>query len=83
MKEYEREIKNFLTGLRSDYPNPPKNYFSVEIEDRLEQVKANILQTQEAIKFDNEYLRDIDLSWINAGKAIYRNWLGLLLNSKP
>ena len=83
MKEYEREIKNFLSGSRSDYPNPPKNYFSVEIEDRLEQVKANILQTREAIKFDNEYLRDIDLSWINAGKTIYRNWSGLLLDSKP
>ncbi|HIF20032.1 MAG TPA: homoserine O-succinyltransferase [Gammaproteobacteria bacterium] len=83
MKEYEREIKNFLAGLRSDYPNPPKNYFSVEIEDRLEQVKANIQQTQEAIKFGDEYLRDIDLSWIHAGKTIYRNWLGLLLDSKP
>ena len=82
MKEYEREIKNFLSGSRSDYPNPPKNYFSAVTEDKLEQVKADILQTQEAIKFDNEYLRDIDLSWINAGKTIYRNWLGLLLDSR-
>ena len=82
MKEYEREIKNFLSGSRSDYPNPPKNYFSAETESRLEQVKADTLNTQEFIKFDNEYLHDIDLSWIDAGKTIYSNWLGLLLDSR-
>ena len=82
MKEYEREIRNFLSGSRSDYPDPPKNYFSAEIENKLEQVKANTLQTREPIKFDDEYLHDIDLSWIEAGKTIYRNWLGLLLDSK-
>ena len=82
MKEYEREIRDFLSGSRSDYPDPPKNYFSAEIESRLQQVKADILQTREAIKFDDEYLHDIDLSWIEAGKTIYRNWLGLLLDSK-
>ena len=61
---------------------PPKNYFSAEIESRLEQIKADTLNTQKVIKLDDEYLHDIDLSWIDAGKTIYRNWLGLLLDSK-
>ena len=78
LKEYEREIKNYLAGQRADYPQMPDNYFSQETLPRLNQERTTILQDQEFDRFDNRCLENIDLSWIETGKILYRNWLCLL-----
>ena len=82
LKEYEREIKNYLSGERPDYPEVPENYFSDLTVGRLGQEKKNILDNKQFDSFDNSVLEDIDLSWIETGMILYKNWLSLLSKRK-
>ena len=82
LKEYEREIKNYLSGQRSDYPEVPENYFSNLTVSRLDEEKKNILDNKEFNSFDNSALEDIDLGWIETGNTLYKNWLSLLSKRK-
>ena len=82
LKEYEREIKNYLSGQRQDYPEVPENYFSDLTVGKIGQQKKNILDNKQFDSFDNSVLEDIDLSWIETGMILYKNWLSLLSKRK-
>ena len=82
LKEYEREIKNYLSGQRSDYPEVPENYFSNLTVSRLDEEKKNILNNKEFNSFDSFALEDIDLGWIETGNTLYKNWLSLISKRK-
>ena len=82
LKEYEREIKNYLSGQRPDYPEVPENYFSNLTVSRLDEEKKNILDNKEFNSFDSSALEDIDLGWIETGNTLYKNWLSLLSKRK-
>ena len=78
LKEYQREINNFVSGSRVDYPPLPNNYFSSSQIKKLEELKQNLLSDPKDISLDESLISDIDLDWQRAGKAIYRNWLNSL-----
>ena len=82
LKEYEMEIKNYLSAQRPDYPEVPENYFSDLTVSRLDEEKKNILDNKEFNSFDSSALEDIDLSWIESGSTLYKNWLSLLSKRK-
>ena len=82
LKEYEREIKNYLSGQRPDYPEVPENYFSNLTVSRLDEEKKNILDNKEFSSFDSSAIEDIDLGWIETGNTLYKNWLSLLSKRK-
>ena len=75
LKEYQREINNFVSGSRVDYPPLPNNYFSSSQIKKLEELKQNLLSDPKDISLDESLISDIDLDWQRAGKTIYRNWL--------
>ena len=78
LKEYQREINNFVSGSRVDYPPLPNNYFSSSQIKKLEELKQNLLSDPKDISLDESLISDIDLDWQGAGKTIYRNWLNSL-----
>jgi len=78
LKEYQREINNFVSGSRADYPPLPNNYFSSSQIKKLEELKQNLLSDPKDISLDESLISDIDLDWQRAGKTIYRNWLNSL-----
>ncbi len=82
LKEYEREIKNYLSDQRPDYPEVPENYFSDLTVNRLNEEKKNILSNKQFDSFDNNVLKGIDLRWIETGMTLYKNWLRLLIKRK-
>ena len=75
LKEYQREINNFVSGNRVDYPPSPNNYFSGSQIKKLEELKQNLLSDPKDISLDESLISDIDLDWQRAGKTTYRNWL--------
>ena len=75
LKEYQREINNFVSGNRVDYPPLPNNYFSGSQIKKLKELKQNLLSDLKDISLDESLISDIDLDWQRAGKTIYRNWL--------
>jgi len=78
LKEYQREINNFISGSRADYPPLPDNYFSNSTIKKIQELKQNLLSDPKEIYLDESLISDIDLDWQNAGKTIYRNWLNSL-----
>ena len=79
LKEYQREINNFVSGSRADYPPLPKNYFSGSKIKKIEELKQSLLSEPKQITLDESLISDIDLHWQSAGKIIYRNWLNSLV----
>jgi len=78
LKEYQREINNFVSGSRADYPPLPNNYFSGSEIKKLEELKQGLLSEPKDVSLDESLISDIDLNWQSSGKTIYRNWLNSL-----
>lgn len=78
-KEYKREVQRFTTGARSDYPPLPANYFDAScvalLEAHRRRVEAGVVEPG----FPEDKLAPrLDNTWIDTGKAIFNNWLGLV-----
>ncbi|MBT5542017.1 MAG: homoserine O-succinyltransferase [Gammaproteobacteria bacterium] len=83
LKEYQREIENFVNGLRSDYPPLPTEYFSKESLQLLDDIKKRTIETMEKpVIPENELLSTIEANWQESGRVLYRNWLNILFDKK-
>ena len=83
LKEYQREITNFLSGLRPDYPPLPENYFSKAAIPVLENFQNKVLLTKEQSNFPEARLSElVKVEWRHPGKILYKNWLNILVKAK-
>ena len=83
LKEYQREITNFLSGLRPDYPPLPENYFSKAAISVLENFQKKVLLTKEQSNFPEAHLSElVKVEWRHPGKILYKNWLNILAKVK-
>jgi homoserine O-succinyltransferase len=82
LKEYKREVTDFLDGDR-DMPPFPERYFSTRAmriaEGHLERSLAAAKRGRVRPEFpEAELLPHVDNTWRDTGKAIVNNWLGLV-----
>lgn len=82
LKEYRREITRFMQGERG-YPPPPENYFLdaaqvsiAEFKRKMEQCGCDYRRPPEFPESD--IAKQVDNTWLDTGKAITNNWLGLI-----
>ncbi|HAH67409.1 MAG TPA: homoserine O-succinyltransferase [Gammaproteobacteria bacterium] len=78
LKEYQREINNFVSESRTDYPPLPNDYFSESKTEKIEELKQSLISEPKHITLDESLISDIDHDWQSAGKIIYQNWLHFL-----
>lgn len=81
LKEYQREIINFVSGKRENYPLLPNNYFSDATSEELDELRKNLLSNPREISLNDEIISDIDFNWQSAGEIIYSNWLESLASA--
>ncbi len=81
LKEYQREINNFVSGKRDDYPPLPNNYFSDSNILELDEIKQSVLTSPKEISLNDGMISGIDSGWESAGEIIYNNWLESLVQS--
>ena len=81
LKEYQREIINFVSGKRENYPVLPNNYFSDATSEELDELRKNLLSNPREISLNDEMISDIDFNWQSAGEIIYSNWLESLASA--
>ena len=81
LKEYQREIINFVSGKRENYPVLPNNYFSDATSEELDELRKNLLSNPREISLNDEIISDIDFNWQSAGEIIYSNWLESLASA--
>lgn len=79
LKEYKREVFNYVDGKRSDYPDPPANYLS---EDGLAIIAAHkqaVLNGEKKHEFpEDEIAATLDNTWTDSARSLLATWIGLV-----
>ena len=83
LKEYQREVKRFATGDRSDWPPFPDNYIDSKhraiLDEHRARVVAAVNQGRELPPFPEAYIaRSLDNTWHDTAEGVVGNWMGLI-----
>lgn len=83
MKEYKRDVGQFIAGQSDSYPPFPRHYFDNHCRALLSEYQQRVrlaLGSEEAIPpFPEKYLVDrIANTWHDSGEALVGNWIGLV-----
>lgn len=82
LKEYKREMQRFSAGTR-DLPPYPESYLSADalavLEPHRQASIAARAEGKDAPEFPEPAVRPLlDNTWLDTGKGIFNNWLGLV-----
>lgn len=83
MKEYKRDVGEFINGQSEIYPPMPKHYFDRHSRALLNEYELRVkdaVQAQAAITtFPEKYLIPrLSNTWHDSGEALVGNWIGLV-----
>ncbi len=78
LKEYKREIIDYLANNRDSYPVFPKHYLTEQAKAILEEYKDKLLADEFSIGDFPEQLisQTLNNTWVDATNAIINNWIG-------
>lgn len=78
LKEYKREIKQFIANNRSDYPPLPEYYLNTQAQAILGEFKQKILANKLDLNaFPEELLTSmLDNTWRDSAVQLINNWVG-------
>lgn len=78
LKEYQREVRNYMTGKRSDSPPFPANYFKPETIKKLENFIPDRMSADEIDALNKEICLTLENTWIDSARSILASWIGLV-----
>ena len=80
LKEYKREVANYLQKRRLGYPPIPANYFDAQAQAVLSEYQQALISASKDLEHFPEALIEasLDNTWSDTGGAIMNNWLGLV-----
>lgn len=79
LKEYRREVTNFIEGKRNDYPPFPEHYFNEAAEELAARYKNAVLDgnTKDAFPEDSIHAL-LDNTWADSARSSLAAWVGLV-----
>lgn len=86
LKEYKREVGRFYRGERDNYPPVPANYFHESARELLAEHRHQIelaksAGSEEPLFPEDDLVSHHTDTWTDAGRIIYNNWLGSVLDA--
>lgn len=83
LKEYKREISNYLSGDSSEYPPLPDNYLGLFESAILREFGARVISAQQQGLPIPEFpealiLQSLDNTWHDTACSVVGNWIGLI-----
>lgn len=83
LKEYKREVINFQSGRRDDYPPLPVNYFTPQSRAILKEYRQKVLGALESGNPPPAFPEDLLFerlfnTWRDTAKSFMNNWVGLV-----
>jgi len=76
-KEYKREVTNYMTGERPDYPPFPEHYFGPQAQEILGKHRAEILAGNTARPFpEDEVTPLLENTWMDSARSFISTWIG-------
>jgi len=78
LKEYKREITNFINGEREDYPQFPKNYFGPIAQEKLGEYRNLVLaEGKEPYPFpEDDIIPLLENTWADSARSFISSWIG-------
>ncbi len=76
LKEYKREIERFKSGERESYPPFPENYFGPIAQEKLNQLKKQIVAGDDVSLSEEEFLPLIENTWTDSARSLIATWIG-------
>lgn len=77
LKEYERELRRFEAGERSDCPPFPEHYFKPEIVERI--APGGKTPTTALMDENKDFIvENLENTWTDSGRSILSSWIGLV-----
>lgn len=78
LKEYKREVTNYIEGKRPDYPPPPAHYLN-EISLAVAQThQQKVLNGEKADFPDEAFASTLDNTWTDSARSLIATWVGLV-----
>jgi homoserine O-succinyltransferase len=79
LKEYRREVQNYIEGKRPDYPAFPANYFNERAQEIAAEHKKEILAGKTDKPFPEEEIHALlDNTWADSARSSIGSWVGLV-----
>lgn len=78
LKEYKREVSEFILGNRPNYPPLPQNYIGKQAQAILSEYQQQLLNKQSDIsQFPEELVQtSLDNTWRDSAVQVMNNWIG-------
>ena len=74
LKEFEREVKRYESGERSDFPPFPENYFKDEVIKMIKEKPSSAAIKENYAFFE----KNLENTWTDSGRSILSSWIGLV-----
>jgi homoserine O-succinyltransferase len=80
LKEYRREVMNYIEGSRSDYPPFPEHYFNdVRAQEIAAKFKNDVMDGKAADIFPEEKIASyLENTWADSARSAVGAWVGLV-----
>lgn len=80
LKEYKREVHNFVEGVRPDYPPFPDHYFNTQAAEIAASHRQKILaDPQCGTPFpEDEIATHLENTWTDSARSAISSWIGLV-----
>lgn len=79
LKEYRREVHNYMTRLRPDYPPFPEHYFDVQVQEIAARYKNDVMDNKADGEFPEEEIQKmLDNTWADSARSAIGAWVGLV-----
>jgi homoserine O-succinyltransferase len=86
LREYRRDVRQFLAGERDAFPAEPDNYFGPEVTARLAAFRARALADRRVALFEDFPMEacaaELEHGWRDIAVGLYANWLGHVAERK-
>lgn len=77
LKEYKREVQNYIKGEREDYPPFPDNYFGPKSQAMLNAYKETVLAGVDPGEFPEDALKPlVENTWADSARSFMGVWMG-------
>jgi homoserine O-succinyltransferase len=84
-REYQRDVRRFLTGEREDYPNVPRGYFNLSEKELLDRFRARAIKLRDEnlmAEFPSLANRFPNPQGKSVAAAVFRAWLLKIAEAK-
>ena len=79
LKEYRREVQNYIERTRPDYPPFPEHYFDVKAQEIAAKYKNDVLDGKTDQPFPEELVASyLDNTWADSARSSVGSWVGLV-----